>query len=106
MNQQAKHHKLFRKHRIVLWEDEGTVNYGKIVDSTINKVGVTTNLKVGEICMFKRDPNATEGIKRGRVWLRHVITMDVSDTLMVPISWMRLPSKDGVDHKIYNKYRK
>ena len=101
---EIKHHRLFRKHRIVVWENEGTVNYGKIVDSTILPIGVTTNLKVGEVCMFKRDPNAIDGIKRGRVWLRHLITWDISDTAMVPISWMRLPN--DVDKKIYNKYRK
>lgn len=103
MKEKPKKHRLFRKHRIVLWEDEGEIGIGKIVDSTIKQNALKTTLKVGEIAMFKRDPNATEGIQRGRVWLRHIQTMDIGDTMRVPITFMRIPT--AVDKKIYKKYR-
>lgn len=99
-----KKSRLFRKHRIVVWETEGQIFIGKVMDSTIEKVGVRTTVKVGEICAFERDPEAKEGHDRGRQWLIHVNTFDLGDRWPVPLKLMRIPTL--VDKKIYNLYRK
>ena len=98
-----KKHKLLRKHRIVVWEDNGRVSIGKIVDSTLKQNVLKTNLKVGEIVELKRDSLSPLTIDKKRVWLRHLFTHDISDTMHVPINFMRLPTER--DKKIYKLYR-
>ena len=99
-----KKHRLFRKHRIVIWETEGQIGIGKIVDSTIEQIGLKTTLKVGEICMFERDPMAKKGHDRGRQWLQHINTFDIGDRQPIPLKFMRVPTV--TEKKIYNLYRK
>ena len=99
-----KKHFLFRKHRIVVWESEGQIGIGKVVDSVIEKVGIKTTVKVGEISMFERDPMAREDRERGRPWLIHVNTFDIGDRQPIPLKLMRIPTV--TEKKIYNKYRK
>lgn len=99
-----KKSRLFRKHRIVVWETEGLIFIGKVVDSTIEKVGIKTTVKVGEICSFERDPEAKEGYDRKRQWLIHVNTYDLGDRQPVSLKLMRVPTI--TDKKIYNVYRK
>lgn len=101
--EKPKKHRLLRKHRIVVWEDNGKMSIGKIVDSTIKQNVLRTNLKVGEIVELKRDPMSPLTIEKKRVWLRHFMTHDISDTMHVPISLMRLPTSR--DKRIYKLYR-
>lgn len=105
MQQKPKKHQLFRKHRIVLWEQKkGIFGIGKIVDSTITQNVLLVSLKVGNIIFFKHDPISELTIKNKKIWLSHIFTHHAKYTAYVPISSMRLPS---YRHRaIYDLYRK
>jgi len=87
-----------------MWEMDGQIGIGKVVDSVVEQVGLRTTVKVGEICMFERDPDAKKGHDRGRQWLIHVNTHDLGDRQPIPLKCMRIPN--ATDKKIYNLYRK
>jgi len=97
-------HRLFRKHRVILWESNGEIGIGKIVDATIKTNALETTLEVGEMALFTRNSMAKKGHDRKRVWLDHIITQEVTKTIEIPIKLMRIPTK--VDRKIYKLYRK
>ena len=96
MQNKPQVHRLFHKHRIVVCKLDGQIAIGKVVDSVIEKVGVTTTVKVGEICTFKENKRSKK--------LVYVNTFDIGDRQPVALKRMRLPN--DAERKLYNKYRK